>query len=54
MHYKTVTATIMVDGKSVEIKIDITCASHTPDHELIRRAGNILRHAADSAEFKVG
>ena len=53
MFFKTVIATIIIDNCPVEISISIGCIPETPDSELIRRAGNILRAAARDATYKV-
>jgi hypothetical protein len=55
MFFKTVIAYFNIEGVEQQIKIEIPvcCLPTTPDEELIRRAGNILKCSLDSANYKV-
>jgi len=50
---RIVHAKIKVNEFEVKIIIVIECNARTPDSELIRRAGNILRESANNATYEV-
>ena len=53
MFQRTVKAKLMINNEEIEISISISCVPTTPERELIRRAGNILRAAANDATYEV-
>jgi len=53
MFSRTVIATIIIGGEEVKVSISIGCIPETPHSELIRRAGNIFRAAANDATYEV-
>jgi hypothetical protein len=48
-----ITITLEQGGKPQELTVLIPCNPSTPDTELIRRAGNIFREAANQAKYSV-
>lgn len=54
MFQRVVYVTLDLAGEEVRIPLHIGCNPSTPDKELERRAGNILRAAANDATYEVG
>ena len=50
---KTVRATLAIKDETITIDIVVSCNDSTPESELIRRAGNALRLAADEATYEI-
>jgi hypothetical protein len=54
MYFKTIIASLTLDDNIThEMKIDVPCTQETPNDELIRRAGNILRQKLINITYKV-
>jgi hypothetical protein len=53
MFVKTVRVTLIISESPVEVLIQVSCTPYTLDEEIIRRAGNLLRKAANNAEYMI-